>query len=333
VTTRRTAVGDLAGLLGAVVVAFALLAAPSAAAGGGIGLQLLQAPVAAGGDPRAQLYIIDHVAPGRVIQRLIRIMNSTASSHRILVYPTAATIAHGMFVGGSGHARNELSTWTTVRGGASKIPARGHRTAMVSIAVPADASPGERYGVVWAEARSGSPTGGITQVNRVGLRIYLSVGPGGPPAADFAIESLTAKRTSDGRPMVLASVRNTGGRALDMNGTLRLAGGPGGLSAGPFPASLGVTLGIGETEPVTIVLDRQLPAGPWDARVSLHSGFVARGSRASITFPAVSAAPSSSHAALFAIGAAIIALLLILGSWIAVHWNGRRRVLTVGPRT
>ena len=47
--------------------------------------------------------------------------------------------------------------------------------------------------------------------------------------------------------MVLATVHNTGGRALDMNGTLQLPAGPGGLSAGPFPANLGVTLAIGDT--------------------------------------------------------------------------------------
>ena len=67
---------------------------------------------------------------------------------------------------------------------------------------------------------------GITQVNRVGIRLYLSIGPGGPPAANFTIGSVTAKRTRDGHPMVLATVHNTGGRALDMNGTLRLREGP-----------------------------------------------------------------------------------------------------------
>ena len=52
----------------------------------------------------------------------------------------------------------------------------------MTIAVPRDAAPGERYGVVWAEVRAAAPAaGGITQVSRVGIRIYLSVGPGGRP--------------------------------------------------------------------------------------------------------------------------------------------------------
>src|SRR6185503_8677363 len=121
--------------------------------------------------------------------------------------------------------------------------------------------------------------------SRVGIRLYLSVGPGGPPAANFTIDSLTAKRSPDGRPVVLANVHNTGGRALDMNGTLELLGGPGGLSAGPFSATLGVTLAIGDTEPVTIALDKQLPSGPWDSQLRLRSGLIERIARATITYP------------------------------------------------
>jgi hypothetical protein len=66
-------------------------------------------------------------------------------------------------------------------------------------------------------------------------------------------------------------VHNTGGRALDMNGTLQLSAGPGGLNAGPFPANLGISLAIGATEPITIVLDRRVPDGPSSALVTLRS--------------------------------------------------------------
>lgn len=62
--------------------------------------------------------------------------------------------------------------------------------------------------------------------HRVGIRLYVLVGAGNPPAADFAVESLTAARSADGLPVVRAAVRNTGGRALDLSGTLRLVAGP-----------------------------------------------------------------------------------------------------------
>ena len=289
-----------------------IVAAPAEASTDSLGVQLLDVPTNARLDPRARLYIVDHVAPGTVVRRRIQVSNSTTSTTDVVIYPAAASIAKGTFVGAASHTANELSTWTSVRPGAPKIRAGARRTAVVTIRVPRDASPGERYGVVWAETRS-APAGGdgITQVNRVGIRLYLSVGPGGPPAANFTIDSLTAKRTRDGHPIVLAAVRNTGGRALDMNGTLRLRDGPGGLNAGPYPADLGVSLAIGDTETVRIVLDNRLPAGPWHAQLNLRSGLLSRNARATITFPAAEASSSWPHLV-------IIALLGLIGLLVAV---------------
>ena len=188
--------------------------------------------------------------------------------------------------------------------------------ALVTISVPSDATTGEQYGVVWAETRSAPIAGGgVIQVSRVGIRLYVSVGPGGVPAADFTIDSLTALRSADGRPTVLATVHNTGDRALDMSGTLQLLAGPGKLSAGPFPATLGTTLAIGDTEPVTFILDDQLPAGPWDARITLRSGLLERSARATITFPDIGASPpvnttSTRPGWLYPAIAGLVALLL-----------------------
>jgi hypothetical protein len=232
------------------------------------------------------VYIVDHLAPGTTIQRRIEVSNSSAATTHVELYAAGATITDGAFLGADGRTATELSSWTSVDPSRSDVPAGGKLTATVTIAVPTDAAPAEQYGVVWAEARSGTGTGtGVTHVSRVGIRIYLSVGPGGPPAADFSVDSLTAMRSDGGRPVVRASVHNTGGRALDMSGTLRLSAGPGGLSAGPFSASLGTTVAVGATESVTIMLDPQVPAGPWAAEITLRSGLLERTARATITFP------------------------------------------------
>jgi CheY-like chemotaxis protein len=281
----------------------AVLASPAAAstpaparvlpapASGSIGIRLVDAPVSAKDDRRARVYIVDHLNPGTVITRRIEVSNTTASTARIALYPAAATIDNGSFLGGAGHAVNDLSSWTAVTPAEPAVPAGGKLMATATITVPVDAAPGEQYGVIWAEARSAdSGGGGVTQVSRVGIRLYVSVGPGGAPAANFSIDSLTAQRSPSGEPTVVASVHNTGGRALDMNGSLDLKGGPGGLSAGPFPASLGTTLAIGATEPVTIALDQALPAGPWEARITLKSGLVEQSTSATITFPATGSA-------------------------------------------
>lgn len=282
--------------IGALLAALALtviVVAPAGAAtsAGGIGLRLLDVPTDSSDDPRAQLYIIDHVAPGGTIKRRIEIVNTAAATAHVALYPSAATITKGSFLGAEGNTPNELSNWTSVDPVATGLSPNGRTTGEVTIRVPADASEAERYAVVWAEVRSAPDDDGITQVSRVGIRIYLSVGPGGEPAAGFTIDSLSPHRSDDGRPVIIANVHNTGGRALDIAGTLELSDGPGGLSAGPFPATLGTTLGIGETEEVEIVLDKSVPAGPWNARIELKSGLLEHSARATVTFPAAGTAP------------------------------------------
>jgi diguanylate cyclase (GGDEF)-like protein len=317
-----------------LIVALACAAAPAGAAPkptppiGAIGLRLVDMPVTARDDPRAWVAIVDHLAPGTVIRRRVEVSNNTAAPVRVGLYPAAATIANGSFLGSAGTTPNDLSSWTAMSPGSSDVPAGGHAMASVTITVPPDAAPGEQYGVVWAEARSAPLDGSsVVQVNRVGVRLYLSIGPGGPPAANFTIDSLTAGRTPDGRPMVVASVHNTGGRALDMSGTLELAAGPGGLNAGPFPAALGTTLAIGATEPVTIVLDRRIPAGPWDAQIILRSGLLERRAEATITFPSVGMAPSvaTTPARLGPPYPAIAGLLALLLLGLAILLVVRRR--------
>lgn len=298
---------------------------------GGIGLRLLDAPTDAADDARARLYIVDHLAPGTSIERRIEVSNSTDSPETVELYAAAASIDDGAFLGASGDTANELSSWATVTPDQADVPAGETVTATVVLDVPDDAAPGEQYGVIWAEVRSGEndDNSSVVQVSRVGIRLYVSVGPGGAPAADFTIDSLTAERSPEGGdPAVSAVVHNTGGRAIDMSGELQLVDGPGGINAGPFPAELGQTLGIGDTQTVTITLDEDLPAGPWDAQLVLRSGLTERDAEATITFP-----DSGDLAAPVAIAEpdgrgwlgnpAVIALILLaVALAIAALWHG-----------
>lgn len=319
--------GSVAVALATCGFAGAASATSPAAAPGAIGIRLLDAPVSSAGDPRARLYIVDTVAPGRTIERHIEVSNTTSSTAHVALYQGAATIVDGSFVGSEGHGANALTTWTSVSPATADVPAGRTTTATVTIAVPADATAGEQYGAIWAEVRSASDA--VTQVSRVGIRVYLSVGSGGAAAADFSIDSLIAKRSATGDPVVVANVHNNGGRALDMSGTLQLLAGPGGLSAGPFAANLGVTLGIGDTEPVTVTLDHRVPAGPWDARINLHSGLLERTVTATITFPDTGAAaavvPIARHGgrghAVLVIG---VSLLLVIMFVVALVVHRRR---------
>ncbi len=156
----------------------------------------------------------------------------------------------------------------------------------LTISVPGSASAGERYGVVWAQV-SATPVagGGVTLVSRVGVRMYLSIGPGSGPSSGFTIGRLAAERSTAGARFVVARIHNSGQSTLDMSGNLSLSNGPDGLQAGPFAATLGTVIAPGVSEPVTVLLGSDLPRGPWQADLSLTSGPLHHSVVDMITFP------------------------------------------------
>ena len=268
-----------------VAAAYAQEAAASTSSGS-IGIQLLEGPVGREDDPRAHTYIIDFLAPGTVIHRKFQVVNTSQSTQHVDLYAGAATIAGGTFLFAPDRTANELTSWVSLSPAVCDLPPDGIAPVEATITVPKTASASERYAVIWAQDSSQPDHADtIRMVNRVGLRIYLDVGPGGEPPSDFHINDMTATRVADGTPEVVADVHNTGGRALDMTGTVALTNGPGSLSAGPFPAKLGTTLGVDDTERVTFPLDKRLPDGPWTAHLTLSSGLIHHEATAAVTFP------------------------------------------------
>jgi hypothetical protein len=80
---------------------------------GGVGVRLLDVPADAANNPRAREYIVDNLTPGTIIHRRIEVSNTTRSELHVAIYPAAATISKGSFVGAPAHTANDLSTWTT----------------------------------------------------------------------------------------------------------------------------------------------------------------------------------------------------------------------------
>jgi hypothetical protein len=272
----------------AAVVLGLLLAMPAARAaeGGSVGIRLTEAPTSRADDPRARQYIVDHVAPGTKVQRRFEVSNATSSPQQIQLYAASATLQNGAFVFGDGRSANELTGWTTVSPPTLPLAPGASATGTVTIAVPAAAGGGERYAVVWAELPGATDASGITLVNRVGIRMYLSVGAAAEPPTAFRLDSFAPSLAPDGRPGIAIAACNDGGRAVDLEGDVSLAGGPGGTSAGPFESDGATTLGPGQCGTVPIKLSAGLPRGPWRARVRLHSGSVVREAEAPLSFPA-----------------------------------------------
>jgi hypothetical protein len=257
------------------------------------GARLVDVPVSEADNPRALRYIIDYLPTGTSIHRRIFVMNFETRTAHFAVYPDAAQISHEQFTGDGGATRNELTSWISVQHLALTLPPETSVMDMVTIKVPPGATRGEHYGVIWVQqsalARAASGFG-VNDVVRVGVRIYLAVGRGGAPPTNFAITSITGHRSAQGQPFILVHVENTGGRAVDLDGTARLLDGPGGSSAGPFPARQIITLAPGQSGSMSFTPARSLPSGPWQAKVTLRSGFTTGTGTEAIQFGALVAA-------------------------------------------
>ncbi|MFF3446684.1 peptidase [Streptomyces sp. NPDC002667] len=251
-----------------------------------IGIRLLDAPESRRADPRAQAYIVDHLAPGSTIERRVEVFNESPEPMHVDLYAAAATIAKGRFTFARGRTPDELTGWTSLDRTGLDLAASATARVRTTIRVPKDAAEGERYGVVWAQ--TGTPADRshtVTMLGRVGVRMYIDVGPGGEPPSDFKIDGIRSTRAADGRAEVHARIHNTGGRALDISGALSLRDGPSGLRAGPFAARTGTSLAPGDAAEVVVPLDARLPDGPWTVALTARSGLVERTARAKVTFP------------------------------------------------
>ncbi|SNT12597.1 hypothetical protein SAMN05421812_103279 [Asanoa hainanensis] len=262
--------------LGAAVV---IPSPPAAAAAedGQVGIRLLEAPVARRDDPRAHMYIVDHLAPGMRISRLFEVINKTDERREFDIYAGSASLENDEFVYGKDRETNELSSWVTLSKNKDTLDPGETVQVEATIVVPKQASRGERYAVIWAETRAApDKKGNIGAIRRVGIRVYLSVGPGGEPISSFDIGQVTVSRGDDGVPRISTLVHNTGERALDINGTLNLSDGPGSMRAGPYQLTTVTTLAPGASGIVVAALDAKLPDGAWRLDLDLASGTVKR---------------------------------------------------------
>jgi hypothetical protein len=326
--------GAVSAVVAALLVPAGAATAAATVAAGGIGVRLLSPPGAAAGSPLARSYIVGVVAPGSSIRRTVEVENSTRQPARVAVYAGPASIRRGRFVFASSRRLNRLARWTRISSHVLHLPPGAKAFVALTVKVPADASYGERYAVVWAELAA-TVNNQVRLVNRVGIRLYVTVGRGGAAPATFAIGRLRSGRSSAGDPFVAASVVNSGARTLLIGGDLTLSNGPGGTTAGPFPAALDVALSPGGSAEVRMPLDRRLPRGPWLARLRLRSGQLERRAVATVLFPrgrtvpvVPAGAPSDPRRHLLTLLAFL--MLGVLGLAALVRWLGGGRSLRVG---
>jgi hypothetical protein len=213
----------------------------------------------------------------------VEVSNSTARPQTISIYAAGASMRAGSFSFAAGRTTNELSRWTRVSRSRLRLGPGMATIVAVHVRIPANASRGERYSVVWASVSAPGETP-VRLVNRVGIRMYLSVG--GTAAPRYTISTPRASRTPRGAPRISATIRNTGPSTITVSGSLTLSHGPGGLRLGPFPITLARPLAPGAARHVALQLTSQLPRGPWRVDVALTSGSTNHSATTIMTFPA-----------------------------------------------
>jgi hypothetical protein len=294
---------------------WAAAASHSAVKTGTIGIRLVPLTGESTNNPLSHSYIVDRSAPRTRLSRTVEIDNDTNSSVHLSVYVAGANVVHGNFTFAPGREANALSTWTSVSDGALRLAPHTEVFDTVTVRVPKDASSGEHYAVVWA-ALSASPSGrrGITLVSRVGVRMYVAVGPGGSAPSTFTLGALSATRSPSGELLLVAQVHNSSKNTLELSGHLMLSKGTDGLRAGPFPATLGTILSPGRSETLTVSLHSSFPRGPWSADVSVSDGSLSRSTIKTLTFPSRYSTPGEDLMIplIFILGSLVVAALLVV---------------------
>jgi hypothetical protein len=290
----RTAGALMATTLVTTLLAGAGTALAAATPQNQFGIKLLQAPASEAGDPRADIYIIDHLNPGADISRNFQVSNTGRNKITLSLYPAAASVSGGTFTFAAGHTQNEMTTWVHLNKPAVTLAPHTTATVTATVDVPKDATSGNDNGVIWAEQDAKGP-GNVNLVSRVGIRMYLNIGPGGAPAPGFTAGTPTTSTGSNGTRLVSVPINNTGGRAIDVRGSMSLSNGPGGLRAGPFNPRSMDTLAPGQSHPVTFALSSKLPEGPWQATFTFKSDLITKTEKVTLNLASGSATTASSH--------------------------------------
>ncbi len=240
-----------AALLAAGALVFSLAAAPAASAASAVPaasaaeVSSPEAPAvewsvvpADGSGPDGRISLRHELEPGTSTGDAIAVTNLSAEAADFIVAAGDGRVgADGAFDVGT-EAPERGGAWVSVEGadidGALTLAAGETRVLPVTIAVPADATPGDHpAGIVVGRSAS---DGGVTLTHRVGVRLHLQVAGEIEPA--LRIDAASASYAPSWNPFALGTlaveytVTNTGNVRLGASGALDAAGPLGMLRTG-----------------------------------------------------------------------------------------------------
>lgn len=215
----RFVASALLALLATIVVPPAIAPGPAWAGSGAVGIRLVDAPVDAA-DPRARAYVVERLEPGATVERRLEVWKEGAAPAEVALSVEPAAVVAGEFHIAPAVASDDLTRWARVEPPTADFTTGSRQTVLLTINVPADADPGVRYGVVWATVTDGA-AGGLQVMNRVGVRIYLSVSAGDPLGEEVPVAGTAHARL--GTAPGAAPAASSGARASQLGPRLGLA--------------------------------------------------------------------------------------------------------------
>lgn len=218
-------------------------------------------------EARDRSYVVRTVRPGAELTDRLEAVNLTGAALDLDVAAVDATIGtDGSFTPGT--ERRAEGAWLEVTPMRVRIPPRTTAPVDVRIRVPADAAPGDHIATVVAQ-KAGAPSGsGVQLVQRVGVRVYLTVErpAGGVGTRSFELRALRWVGTPRARTFE-AEVANTGDLLVEPLGTLTINRGD--LATDADVPVLG-TVPAGETRSLRFSVPGELDPGRYEARLRLR---------------------------------------------------------------
>jgi hypothetical protein len=214
---------------------------------------------------RDRSYVVRTVAPGTGFDDRLEARNLTDQPLDLVVEPVDAAITpDGSFAPGTTTAVE--GGWLRVTPGQVRVPARGSARVALRVDVPADAAPGDHVAAVVVRKAAAPSGSGVQVVNRVGVRVYLTVpAPAGGPAPRRAFELRALRWTGDRN--FEADVANVGDLLVEPVGKLTIA-------RGDFTTSVDVpvlgTVPPGAVTTLPVRTQGRLDRGTYEATLRLR---------------------------------------------------------------
>lgn len=262
--------------------------------------------------------------PGGSLEDAIDVVNHSDQPLQLQLLATDAFITDaGAFdLLPSGETPTDVGAWITMGQSSVEVPAHETVTVPFTLAVPANATPGDHTGGILTSFVTNSGNG-VGVDRRIGTRVYIRVN--GDLRPELTLEAVevsydgTFNPLAPGRATVTYTIANTGNVRLQAGQHIEVAG-PFGLGRTRVQLDDMAELLPGSSRTVTQVVDGVWPAGHARARVTLDP-YPSREDQAG-DVGAILPVTASAGTAAIPFGALVVVVLLVAA---VIAWRRLRR--------